>query len=285
MKSLSVLAASLFILSALTFGTAQAQIRTPAASPAATLSQGIGLGKITVEYSRPSLRGRKMFGNQVPYGKVWRTGANKVTNLILSEEMSINGTSVPAGTYGLFTIPNANEWTIIISKDANIWGAYDYKQANDLLRFTVKAQKLSKPEEHFTIAFTDFGPSEVNLALSWEQAMVKFPIKHDADAQIMASIEKETANPNANAGTYMAAANYYFDTNRDLNKAYEWANKVVAQDQKFWTYNLRAKIAAKLGKCDVVRSDSEKGLALATEAGDDSYILSFRKLMKDCGQK
>ncbi|GAB2783940.1 DUF2911 domain-containing protein [Rhabdobacter roseus] len=263
---------------------AQAQIQTPQPSPAATISQAVGLGKVTVEYSRPALKGRTMFGTQVPYGKVWRTGANKITNLILSDEMLVNGQKVAAGTYGLFTIPNQNEWTIILSKDANIWGAYTYKPENDVLRFNVKAQKLAKPEEYFTIEFTDFTASETAVAIRWENVQAKFSIKHDSEAKILAEIQEKTTASDANIGTLSAAANYYYDTNRDLKKAYEWATKVVEQDQKYWTYYLRGKIAAKIGQCDVAVADAQKGLKLAQEAGDDAYILNHQKLLKQCGK-
>lgn len=264
--------------------TAQAQIQVPQASPAATISQTIGLAKATVEYSRPALKGRKMFGAQVPYGKVWRTGANKITNLILSDEMMVNGQKVAAGTYGLFTIPNPNEWTIILSKDANVWGAYTYNPANDVVKFTVKPQKLAKPEEFFTIEFTDFTASEANVALRWENVGVKFGIKNDADARIMTEIKEKTSASEVSPATYSAAANYYFDTNRDLKQALEWANKVVEKDQKYWTYYLRGKIAAQLGQCDVAMSDAQKGLQLAKEAGDDAYILNHQKVLKQCGK-
>ena len=274
-----VLAASLLAF------TATAQIQTPQASPSATISQTIGLGKATVEFSRPALKGRKMFGVQVPYGKVWRTGANKITNLILSEDMLVGGQKVAAGTYALFTIPTTTDWTIILSKDANMWGAYEYKEANDVLRFTVKSQKLAKTQEYFTIEFTDFTASETNVAISWENVQVKFALKNDPDEKIMAEIKQKTAASDISAATYSAAANYYYDTNRDLNQAFQWANKVVEQDQKFWTYYLRGKIAAKIGKCDVAVADATKGLALAKEAGDDSYVLNHQQVLKDCKGK
>lgn len=274
-----MLAASLFAL------TATAQIQTPQPSPAATISQSVGLGKATVEYSRPALKGRKMFGVQVPYGKVWRTGANKVANLILSEDMLVGGKKVAAGTYGLFTIPTTTDWTIILSKDAAMWGAYEYKEANDVVRFTVKAQKLAKAQEYFTIEFTDFSASEAMVAISWENVQVKFALKNDPDERIMAEIKEKMAGSDISTATYSAAANYYYDTNRDLNQAYEWANKVVEQDQKFWTYYLRAKIAAKIGKCDVAVADATKGLAMAKEGGDDSYVINHQKVLKDCKGK
>lgn len=274
-----MLAVSLFAF------TATAQIQTPQASPAATISQSVGLGKATVEYSRPALKGRKMFGVQVPYGKVWRTGANKITNLILSEDMLVGGKKVPAGTYGLFTIPTATDWTIILSKDANMWGAYEYKEANDVVRFTVKSQKLAKAQEYFTIEFMDFSASEAMVAISWENVQVKFALKNDPDEKIMAEIKQKTVGSDISTATYSAAANYYYDTNRDLNQAYEWANKVVEKDQKFWTYYLRAKIAAKIGKCDVAVADATKGLALAKEGGDDSYMINHQNVLKDCKGK
>ncbi|AXE16857.1 DUF2911 domain-containing protein [Runella rosea] len=269
----------------LSLGMAHAQIKTPAASPAATAVQSIGLANVTVEYSRPSLKGRKLFGTPLaPYGQVWRTGANKVPNLILSQEMTLEGQKVPAGTYGLFTIPTETEWTIILSKNPNQWGAYDYKQTDDLLRFKVKAEKTAKTEEYFTIEFTDFTPNSAKIAIRWENLQAKFSISHDPDAQIMAEIQQKLNAPTVTEGTYSDAANYYYDTNRDLNKAYEWANKVVEKEKEYWTYYLRGKIAAKIGKCDVAIADAQKGLELAKKTNDGAYILNHTNVLKACGK-
>lgn len=276
---------TLCLVFTLIVATAQAQIQTPQASPAATVTQSIGLGNVTIEYSRPVLKGRKMFGAQVPYGKVWRTGANKITNLVLSEEMTINGQKVPAGTYGLFTIPTATDWTVILNTDAEMWGAYEYNDKNDVVRFTVKSQKLANTQEYFTIEFTDFTPSEASLAISWENVLVKFAIKNDPDAKIMAEIEKKMAASDISPTTYFAAASYYYDTNRDLNKAYEWASRVLEKETQFWNYTLRAKIAAKIGKCDVAVKDATKGLSLAKEGGDDAYVLMNQQVLKACKSK
>jgi Protein of unknown function (DUF2911) len=263
----------------------QAQISTPAPSPAATLSQGVGLAKVTIEYSRPSLKGRKIFGTPLAaYGSVWRTGANKIPNLTFSQEVTIEGQKVPAGTYGLFTIPTENEWTIILSKNPNQWGAYDYKESDDLLRVKVKSQKLATTEEHFTMEFADFTPTSAKIAIRWENAQVKFTVAHDPDAQIMAEIKEKTAAANPTTDTYFAAADYYYSTNRDLKQAYEWATKVVEKDQKYWTYYLHGKIAAKIGKCDVAVADAEKGLKMAKEANDGAYIVNHTKVLKDCGK-
>ena len=263
-------------------GTAQAQIRTPQPSPSATVSQGVGLGKVTIDYSRPALKGRKMFGDQVPYGKVWRTGANTATKLTLDADMTINGKVVPAGSYALLTIPGENEWTIIINKTAQSFGAFAYKESEDFMRFTTKVEKLATPAEFFTIEFTDFTSTATNIAIRWENAQVKFSIKTDPDAQIMAQIQAETAKADAKPGVFSAAANYYFDTNRDLKQAREWADKVVEADKKYWTYYLRGKIAAKQGDCKTAKADAEAGLKMAQEAGDDAYIKNHRGVLAMC---
>lgn len=263
-------------------GTAQAQIRTPQPSPSATVSQGIGLGKVTIDYSRPALKGRKMFGDQVPYGKVWRTGANTATKLTLDADMTINGKVVPAGSYALLTIPGENEWTIIINKTAQSFGAFAYKESEDFMRFTTKVEKLATPAEFFTIEFTDFTSTATNIAIRWENAQVKFSIKTDPDAQIMAQIQAETAKADAKPGVFSAAANYYFDTNRDLKQAREWADKVVEADKKYWTYYLRGKIAAKQGDCKTAKADAEAGLKMAQEAGDDAYIKNHKGVLAMC---
>jgi hypothetical protein len=263
----------------------EAQIKTPAPSPSATAIQEVGLATVTIEYSRPSLKGRKMIGSTlVPFGQVWRTGANKIPNLKLTEDVTIEGQKVPAGTYGIFTIPNMAEWTIILSKKPDQWGAYDYKEADDLVRFKVKSEKLAAKEEHFTMAFTDFTKTSAKLAIRWENTQVKFNIVHDADAQIMAEIKSKTSAADATTDTYFGAAEYYFDTNRDLNQAFDWATKVVEKDKQYWTYNLRAKIAAKLGKCDIATDDATKGLEMAKKEKDAAYITNLTNVLKSCGK-
>ncbi len=263
----------------------KAQISTPAPSPGATVTQAVGLATVSVEYSRPSLKGRKMMGSAlVPYGQVWRTGANKIPNLKLSHDVTIEGNKVPAGTYGIFTIPNAKEWTIILSKNEKQWGAYEYKQAEDLLRFTVKSEDLKKSEEHFTIEMTDFTPTTAKLAIRWEKTQVKFTIAHDPDEIIMADIKAKMAGSDIKSDTYYDAANYYFENNKDLNQALIWANKLVEMSKEYWVYIVRANIAAKLGKCDIAIQDGTAGLALAEKAKDAAYIAKYTKLLKSCGK-
>ncbi len=281
MKSISF---KILLLCCIAF-TAQAQIKTPAPSPSATVIQNIGLVTATIEYSRPSLKGRKMMGSAlVPYGQVWRTGANKIPNLKLTEEVMIEGQKVPAGTYGIATIPGLTEWTIILSKKPEQWGVYEYKEADDLVRFKVKAEKTVAKEEHFTMAFTDFTATSAKVVVSWENTRVKFNIKQDPNAQIMAEIKEKTSKADATSDTYSDAANYYFDNGGDLNQALDWANKVVEKDKQYWTYYLRAKIAAKLGKCDIASDDATKGLEMAIKEKDNAYIANHNKILKGCGK-
>ncbi len=264
---------------------AGAQISVPAASPSASVTQAVGLGEVRIEYGRPALKGRKMFGHQVPYNAVWRTGANKTTQFILSKPMEINGRLLPAGSYGLFTIPAPDEWTIILSKDAKAWGAYTYNPDNDVLRFKVKASKLATPEEFFTIAFDAFSPTHATLAIRWENTQVSFDVRQDADKEVMDEINRSMAAADINSATYIQAAGYYLDTGRDLSKAYEWASKALETNKAFWVYYLRARIAAKIGKCDVALKDTEAGLPLAKTANDPAYVLYFEQLKKDCAGK
>ncbi|MBO0931678.1 DUF2911 domain-containing protein [Fibrella aquatilis] len=259
-----------------------AQITLPAASPAATVAQQVGLGTVTVDYGRPSLKGRTMFGDRVPYGKVWRTGANKITDLTLSEPMTIEGKAVATGKYGLYSIPNADSFTFIINKDANAWGAYDYKAANDVIRLVVKSEKTAAKTETLTFEFVDLTPASAVLQMRWENTLVRLNIADDADSHVMAQIKEKTSAATVSTDTYYSAANYYLDTNRDLKQALVWANKVVEKSTEYWTYHLRAKILARSGNCKAARTDAQMSLDLAKKAGDDAYIKNNEKILEDC---
>jgi hypothetical protein len=261
-----------------------AQLKLPAASPSATVTQGVGLGEVRIEYSRPSLKGRKMFGAQHPYDVVWRTGANSATKFILTKEMEVGGHKVAAGQYALLTIPSQTEWTVILNKDVDAWGAYTYKETNDVLRFKVKPEALAQPQEYFTIRFDEFTPNQTHVVIEWEDVRIKFLVKQDPDEEIMQQITTAMSGSDIKPGVYIGAANYYYDTNRDLNKALEWAGKALESNKAYWAYAVRAKIAAKLGKCDIAASDAKAGLPEAKKSGDMSYVLLLEKISKDCGK-
>ncbi|MFN3848593.1 MAG: DUF2911 domain-containing protein [Spirosomataceae bacterium] len=265
--------------------SAIAQINTPAASPAATVSQEVGLTKVTINYSRPSVKGRKIFGDLVPNGKVWRTGANRITSIKLDDDMLINGASVKAGSYGLYTIPGEGAWTIIINRDDKQWGSYEYDQTKDVIRFSVQPLKLDYFVEQMEISFEDFTPTSAYVAIKWESTGARFKIEHPVDDKIMAEIKEKTAKADATTDTYFTAADYYYQKGINLNQALDWAKKVLEKDKEYWTYQLVARIASKMGDCKTALPNAEKSMELATKAGDDAYIKLNQKVFVECGKK
>jgi hypothetical protein len=275
----------LLVLCSLVY-TVSSQINTPQASPFATVTQKVGLADAKIEYSRPSLKGRKMIGSSlVPYGEIWRTGANAIPKLVVSHDVKIGGKDVPAGTYGIITIPNMKSWTIILTKNAEQWGTYGYKQEEDLTRFEAKVEALSKKIENFTIGFTDLKSESAKIYIQWDMVSVKFPIEHDAHSIVMKEIDQKMLEKEISPDTYFSAADYYFEKDLDLNVALGWASKVVEADQKYWTYYLRGKIAAKLGKCDLALEDAKKGLEMAKAENDPAYVKNHQKVINSCSPK
>lgn len=271
------------LLSLTAFGLS-AQIETPAASPAAMVSQRVGLTKVTVEYSRPSVKGRKIFGDLVPFDKVWRTGANKITTIKFDNDVMINGKKIPAGSYGLYTIPGKTEWTIILNSDDKQWGAYAYDEKKDVSRFKATPYKTVKTE-NLSIALEQTSPTNLDVVLAWDKTAVKFAVSHDAHDQIMAEIKDKTAKADCTTDSYFVAADYYYEKNLDLNQAVVWADKVVEKDKQYWTYQLRARIYAKLGNCEKAVADAKISLEMAKKEGDDSYVKKNEAVLKQCGVK
>ncbi|WP_435356999.1 DUF2911 domain-containing protein [Emticicia sp. SJ17W-69] len=259
-----------------------AQINTPAASPSATLSQTLGLTKITVDYSRPSVKGRKIFGDLVPYGKVWRTGANKITSIKFDDEVLVNGATMKAGSYGLYTIPGKSEWTIILNRDDKQWGAYGYDINKDVIRFNVQPIQPQEFAEKMTIDFVEFTPTTAYLSIKWENTEVRFRIEQKVEDKIMAEIAEKTAKPDATTDTYFAAADYYFQKGIKLDEALAWATKVLEKEKEYWNYQLVARIAAKQNNCVVALPNAEKSMELAKKAGDDAYIKLNQAVFAQC---
>lgn len=263
---------SLATATALFLGTqmSSAQVKLPPASSVQTVTQSLGIKNIVLSYQRPNVNNRQIFGALVPYGEVWRTGANTIPNLTLEEEVTIEGQTVPAGTYGLFTIPNKNEWTIILSKNPKQWGAYEYKKGEDFLRFNVKTENLAKKVETFTIAFEDATPKSTQVTLAWENTKVGFKITTDQSKEIIANIEKGMLGENK---PYLPAAQYYLNNNLDLKKAVEWISKAdegntSAPHIKYW----KSKILAKAGDKDGAKQAAQEGIKMATEKNNPEYI-------------
>jgi tetratricopeptide (TPR) repeat protein len=259
------------LLALLSITSVNAQLKIPAASPSQTTKQAFALGEITVEYSRPATKGRTIFGDLVPYGKVWRTGANATTKITFSNDVKLEGKEVKAGTYGLFTIPNKTSWDVMLSKDLNLGAnVADYKQANEVVRVQVKPTSLANKVETFTINLADIKPSSATLEIIWDNVRVPVAITADVDQTIVKNIEASMASDKP---AYFEAASYYYDSNRDLKQALGWVNKAVEQNPKaFWVMLLKARIELKLKEKDAAIASAQKTVTLATEAKNGDYV-------------
>lgn len=267
-KSFFTIATAAVLL--LTANAASAQLKLPAASSAQTVTQGLGIENVTLSYSRPSMNGRKIFGELVPYNEVWRTGANTNTTLTFEGDVSLNGHKLTAGTYALFTIPNKSEWTVIISKNTKQWGAYTYNQAEDALRFNVKPQTLNTAVETFTISFDNVTPTSAVLSLAWEKTAIKVDLKVEQQAKILASIDEAMKGEKK---PYFAAAQYYFNNNLDLNKALAWFDEAAkAQPKAAHVLYWKAKAQLKAGDKKGAIETATKGVEVATEGKNSEYI-------------
>lgn len=257
------------------------QIQMPQASPSAKIAQKIGLTDVTVDYSRPGTKGRKIFGELVPYGEVWRTGANGATILTFSTDVEIDGKTVPQGQYALYSIPGKSEWTIILSKDTKLWGAIGYDPKNDLMRFEVEPNKLSRVYETFEISFNNMADNGADLSIKWDQTRVDFRIVTEVDAIVMAEIKKLVIDTNSTDPTLLySAANYYFTNQKDLPLANTWITKSVESDPKYWTMHLKAKIELALGKKTEALESAQKSKDLAIEAKNPDYVSLNDRLIK-----
>lgn len=272
----------LTILSSIVFNGAIAQqINMPQASPSAKISQKIGLTDVSIEYARPSMKGRKIFGELVPYGDVWRTGANAATLLSFSTDVKIEGQPVNAGVYALYSIPDKEEWTIILSSNTKLWGAVGYNATDDVLRVNVKSGKTGQRYETMEFNFVDMTDNSAFVAIKWENTKVSFKIETEVDDIVMAQIkelviDKDVTNP----GLYYQAANYYYINKKDLRMAYDWINKSVADDSKYWTMHLKAKIEADLGMKKEAIESANKSMEMAKEAKNPDYVGLNERLIR-----
>ncbi|MBU6410917.1 MAG: DUF2911 domain-containing protein, partial [Verrucomicrobia bacterium] len=227
------------------------QVEFPAASPPCTLKQRVGLTDIEVVYSRPGVKGRVIFGGIVPYGRVWRTGANQATRLTFSTPVKLEGHEIPAGAYALFTIPGQDEWTIILNKDARQWGAFQYQQKDDVARFQVTPVTLTDTAvDAFTIEFNRIRDDSAMLDLVWDKTVVPIRLEVDVAGKVVPQIEAAMAAPGKKSdGFYFQAATFYYNHNLDLKKALDWVNAGLADQPRiaYEMLHLKAEILAKQG--------------------------------------
>jgi tetratricopeptide (TPR) repeat protein len=275
----------LFILLAFTMAVAEAQVQTPSASPAGSVSTTVGLTEVKIDYFRPRVKGRKIFGTDpnvlLPYGKLWRTGANSGTKITFSDDVKVEGIAVPKGEYLIFTWPGATEWTVSLYKDVKLGGNTDaYDKAQEAANFKVKSEKLTEKVETFTINIGDISDDSktAKVQLAWENTSVKFTIGVDYDAKVMKSIETYTK---VNPGNYFQAAVYYLENGKDLKQALEWINKAEQGNPgAFWILHQKAKIQKALGDKAGAIATANTSLEAAKKANNRDYQMMNEELIK-----
>lgn len=261
----------------------EAQIRKAALSPRGVLEQDVGLVKLRVEYGRPGVKGRKVFGHLEPFGKVWRTGAGPCTKISFNGDVRLGEKDVPAGAYSLFTIPGKKTWTIILNRDTKLWGAGGYDPSKDVLRVDVPVIKLRDVCETLRIDVSGFHANGGDLMIEWADTRVSMPVFVDSDAQVFAEIERKLVEPTAEAGaqTYFDAAMFYYEKGRDLKTASEWMEQAIKrQPSAFWMVYYRAELLHSMGQKREAKTLAEKALALAKKARHDfGYIPKSEMLL------
>jgi hypothetical protein len=251
---------------------------TPQPSTTQMIKQNFGLSSIELSYSRPNAKGRVIFGELVPFGKVWRTGANQASTLTFGEDVTIGDKKIAAGKYGLLSIPSKNNWILIITKQLDVTSPSAYKEENDLVRVNVKPIVGANKVETFTMQFTNVKSSSCELTLQWENTTVSLPISTDVDSKVMSQINNIMTKDNL---PYFNAAMYYMESGKDLNQALSWFNKALEQNPSaYYMYFQKASCLAKLGKKQEAITTATKSLELATAAKNPDYVKLNEDLLK-----
>ena len=269
----------LFLAAIAAFNVTFAQtLNTPQPSTTQTIKQNFGLSSIELSYSRPNAKGRVVIGGLVPFGKVWRTGANQATTLNFGDDVTIGGKKIAAGKYGLLSIPDKDNWILIITKQLDVTSPAAYKEESDVVRINVKPMMLNDKIETFTMQFTNIKSSTCDLNLQWENTSVTLPVSTDVDSKVMSQIKDVMSNDNK---PYFNAAMYYMDNGKDLNQALTWFNKAVEQNPTaFYMEYQRANCLVKLGKKQEAIAASTKSLELSKAANNADYIKLNEDLLK-----
>jgi hypothetical protein len=245
-------------------------ITFPQPSPTASMTQNFATSKIEVNYSRPGAKGRKVFGDVVPFGKLWRTGANGATTISFGEDVQVNGADVKAGKYGLLTIPGEAEWTIILTKDLTVTSESAYKKENDITRFSVKTARLNDKLETFTIEIGNLQNKSADIMLKWENTAVTFTVAANYDVALSKQIEETMAK---DTRPYAQAANYYLENGKDLKVALDWINIAIASYPKaYWNLHTKAKIQAAMKDYNGAMATSMESWEVAKAGNDESYM-------------
>ena len=281
--------AIIFTLLLFTVNLSFSQINTPRVSPASEVEQMVGLTEIEIEYSRPSMRGREVFGNLVPFGKVWRTGADNSTKISFDTDVIISGKTIQSGTYSIFSIPNKESWEIILYSDVELWGVPRDWSENKIVfssMFDVKKLKKSNTVETFSISFNDLTNNDVNMSISWENTSVDIKIEVPTRSMVESDINKVLSD-NPKSSDYYAAAVFYRQENINLDKALEWMNKAIEMNEspRFWQYRQQSLIMAANDKFADAVDAAKKSLNLAIEADNQDYIKMNRESIAEWSKK
>lgn len=283
----------LFILLFASYEMASAQITLPAPSPAGKVYSKVGLTDVEVTYSRPKAKGRKIYGAGdgflVPFGQIWRTGANSGSIITTSADLTVGGSNLPAGEYMIITIPNADSWDVIFYNDKSIGGNMNaHKKEDEQIRVKGKVSKLTEPVEALTFNIADLSADNTTAALeiAWENTSVKVELKTDFDAVVMKQIEASTK---VNPANYLASANYYYSTGRDIDQAIKWMDIYLAENpNQYWNLYLKAQMLAKKGDKKSIKeaiATAEDSLAKATTAANNTYIKNNEELIAELSKK
>jgi tetratricopeptide (TPR) repeat protein len=263
--------------------TSQAQINMPAASTTQRITQAFGMGSIEITYSRPNINNRSLLkenSDLAPLNKMWRTGANAATRIKFTDNVTIGGKRIDTGSYVIYTIPGKEYWDVILNKGLNNWGTDGYKEAEDVVRVKVKAEKLGQATETFAIQIANVAYESCELQLTWGNTLVKLPISTNVKDRLRAQVQQALSAEKVNPGVYWNAANFYYEWDKDMNKALTSINKATeANPNAFYMFLLKAKIQRDLGDKASAKASAEKCIELATTAKNDEYVKLAKELI------
>ena len=259
-----------------------AQIQTLQTSPSAKIEQVVGLTNVTIDYSRPAKRDRKIMGELVPMGEIWRAGANENSTLSFSDPVKVGGKNLDAGTYSLFIRPGKSMWEVFFYTETDNWGLPE-KWNTESIAVVVETEiiQLKNTIESFTISLDDLYNNGANINIKWENTKVSIPIEVPTHSKMMSSITK-TIKKDPKSRDYYNAAIYYRQSNQDLNQAKKWIAKAIEMDpDKFWMYRQQSLILAQLNEKDIAIAAAKTSLKLAQEAGNMDYVRLNTKSIKE----
>lgn len=274
---------TLTIIGMVAFSASVAQVQLPDPSPTQTIQQKFGLSSIEITYSRPGAKGRKIIGYNEPYGRVWRTGANAATKIRFNSPVELGPNKIDTGTYVLYTIPTEKDWTVIINRGVKNWGSDQYNESDDVARFTVPVERKRSPVETFTIQFDNVKGESCDISVQWEDWRIVIPVKTSITEVIRKQLD---ANLKSDQPSYYVAAQFYYEYEKDNQKALEMINNAIAANEKagrkpYWQYYYKAKILKDLGKKDEAIASATLASTHAKAQGNrNNYVQQSEDLIK-----